>query len=186
MHFLKNVVMGLGTVIAAAAAPADAAIVNLRLNLIASDFTGSAPIAPVIGDFTFSFDNAASFDPTSDGLTVNSFNLPHGVKFSYIAGAPDLLILSDGSSPSGCGATTGTNRFCTFISGASTAPRTNFFYYSTVGTPGIWEARTINLEAAFGGAVVPEPATWAMMIGGFAMIGAALRRRRISTTISFA
>lgn len=28
--------------------------------------------------------------------------------------------------------------------------------------------------------VVPEPATWAMMIGGFAFVGAALRRRRIA------
>lgn len=31
---------------------------------------------------------------------------------------------------------------------------------------------------------VPEPATWAMMIGGFALIGGTLRRRR--TTLSFA
>jgi hypothetical protein len=31
---------------------------------------------------------------------------------------------------------------------------------------------------------VPEPTTWAMMIGGFAMVGANLRRRR--TTIAFA
>jgi hypothetical protein len=28
--------------------------------------------------------------------------------------------------------------------------------------------------------VVPEPATWAMMIGGFALVGAALRRRRLA------
>lgn len=32
---------------------------------------------------------------------------------------------------------------------------------------------------------VPEPATWAMMIGGFAAIGVAARRRR-RTTVSFA
>ena len=33
-----------------------------------------------------------------------------------------------------------------------------------------------------GGAVVPEPATWAMMIGGFGLAGGALRRRRVSVT----
>ncbi|NNM75849.1 PEP-CTERM sorting domain-containing protein [Sphingomonas sp. ID1715] len=37
---------------------------------------------------------------------------------------------------------------------------------------------TVNFEA------VPEPATWAMMIGGFAFVGAAARRR--STKVVFA
>lgn len=31
---------------------------------------------------------------------------------------------------------------------------------------------------------IPEPATWAMMIGGFALVGAAMRRRR-ATAVSF-
>lgn len=34
-----------------------------------------------------------------------------------------------------------------------------------------------NLTAA--AAAVPEPATWAMLIGGFALAGAAMRRRRV-------
>jgi hypothetical protein len=33
-----------------------------------------------------------------------------------------------------------------------------------------------------GGGVVPEPATWAMMIAGFGLVGAALRRRREAAT----
>ncbi len=33
---------------------------------------------------------------------------------------------------------------------------------------------------------VPEPATWAMMIGGFGMIGASLRNRRRKSAVSFA
>ena len=37
---------------------------------------------------------------------------------------------------------------------------------------------TLQFEAVVGiGSVVPEPATWAMMIGGFALAGSALRRR---------
>ena len=32
---------------------------------------------------------------------------------------------------------------------------------------------------------VPEPATWAMMIGGFGMVGGAMRRRRSSATVSY-
>ena len=33
---------------------------------------------------------------------------------------------------------------------------------------------------------VPEPATWGMMIGGFALVGSAMRRRKTATTVSFA
>ncbi|WP_245896640.1 PEPxxWA-CTERM sorting domain-containing protein [Sphingomonas fennica] len=33
---------------------------------------------------------------------------------------------------------------------------------------------------------VPEPATWAMMITGFGMVGGAIRRRRASVSVSFA
>jgi hypothetical protein len=32
---------------------------------------------------------------------------------------------------------------------------------------------------------VPEPATWAMFIGGFGLVGGALRRRRVQTTVAF-
>ena len=35
-------------------------------------------------------------------------------------------------------------------------------------------------------ATVPEPATWAMMIGGFGLVGGALRRRRHQPSVSFA
>lgn len=36
------------------------------------------------------------------------------------------------------------------------------------------------------GSAVPEPETWAMMIGGFAIVGAAMRRRRSAIAASFA
>lgn len=34
------------------------------------------------------------------------------------------------------------------------------------------------------GAVVPEPASWAMMIGGFGLVGASLRRRRTAAALA--
>lgn len=44
---------------------------------------------------------------------------------------------------------------------------------------------TFGSDVAGGGAV-PEPATWAMMIGGFGAIGGAMRYRRRKTAVSFA
>lgn len=45
-----------------------------------------------------------------------------------------------------------------------------------------------TVYAIYGSALngaVPEPATWAMMITGFGLVGASMRRRRIEKTISF-
>jgi hypothetical protein len=41
---------------------------------------------------------------------------------------------------------------------------------------------TFNLAPAAGG--VPEAATWAMMLGGFGAVGAAMRRRRPHVTFA--
>lgn len=44
---------------------------------------------------------------------------------------------------------------------------------------------TLNIASAIG--AVPEPATWAMMLAGFGMIGFAARKRSaVKTTVSFA
>lgn len=44
----------------------------------------------------------------------------------------------------------------------------------------------ITLGSATPGGVVPEPATWAMMLVGFGMMGASMRYRRKNTAVSFA
>lgn len=47
--------------------------------------------------------------------------------------------------------------------------------------------RQVSFDAArVPGGVVPEPATWAMMIGGFGLVGGALRRRRGKIAVNFA
>lgn len=43
----------------------------------------------------------------------------------------------------------------------------------------LWSGLTFGVEG-----VVPEPATWAMLIAGFGLVGVALRRRRISTPLA--
>ena len=45
---------------------------------------------------------------------------------------------------------------------------------------------TIYVRFNIPAGAVPEPATWAMMIGSFGLIGAAARRRRQRTTVTYA
>lgn len=51
------------------------------------------------------------------------------------------------------------------------------------GSPGGsgWYAETWVLRSSDWGSAVPEPATWAMMIAGFGLVGSVVRRRRAST-----
>ena len=60
------------------------------------------------------------------------------------------------------------------------------FAFSTnniLNTVGFESVAGVTITATDAAGAVPEPATWAMMIGGFGMIGAASRRRvRSSTT----
>jgi hypothetical protein len=42
--------------------------------------------------------------------------------------------------------------------------------------------RSFNGTLTYTGGVVPEPASWALMIGGFGLVGASMRRRRASFT----
>ncbi len=43
---------------------------------------------------------------------------------------------------------------------------------------GIWEDGTLSIQVGRDMGMVPEPATWAMMIAGFGLVGFAARRRR--------
>jgi len=65
-----------------------------------------------------------------------------------------------------------------------TAPITSSFYILNFGfRSGATPAKDVLLDGVSITAV-PEPSTWAMMIGGLGLVGVALRRRK--TTVSFA
>jgi hypothetical protein len=56
--------------------------------------------------------------------------------------------------------------------------------FNVLGNPN-YVSTTADMYRAFAG-TVPEPSTWAMMIGGFGIVGGAMRRRRSTTTVTFA
>lgn len=187
---------------ALAAMPAQAALVTLTYDLTGANFLHSfapngpaaAPVDPLQLNFTLTFDTGVdTADGITDGLTVTSFNLPYALRYTYLASSDTLII---GTDPIPYGACTtfsiNADHFCAFIDNAATASASVGYddyygtYYLSLGTPtgGQWDAQTASL--AVGTAAVPEPATWAMMIAGFALTGAALRRRRAATTVRFA
>jgi hypothetical protein len=52
--------------------------------------------------------------------------------------------------------------------------------------PGNWGPRfgDAQFHADFSAGAVPEPANWAMLIAGFGLVGAAMRRRRVAVVIA--
>lgn len=95
----------------------------------------------------------------------------------------------------------------TTVSGVYDTVSNDFFGGTTSGgitlTGFLWERQRFNIVSQYsskkggspadynGGfsynvAAVPEPATWAMMIGGFGMVGAAMRRRKAQVRVTYA
>jgi hypothetical protein len=168
----------------ASASASNAAIISETFDLTGTDFTvyfgdGSVPPAvdPVYLNFSATFDNSASFDAQVAGFTVNSFNLPYALTMSYNVFF-DILTIATVGSASSCSHPAFS--FCAFISNVSTAP--NLIFLEQSPSAGGWIAQTRVLTV--GAPAVPEPASWAMMIGGMAVVGAAMRRRQ--TQVSFA
>jgi hypothetical protein len=65
-----------------------------------------------------------------------------------------------------------------FLEGGTEGSRDQAISYPT-------ETGLVNASGTFAAAAVPEPASWALMLGGFGLIGGAMRARR-RTPISFA
>ena len=143
------------------------------------------------------YDGAYSMDINGwDAGTISqSFSTVEGqrynVSFAYgrnVAGAPDpalATVMAGGRTFNVSAANDGS-----FGSGHNMAWKTGGFSFTGTGS-----STTITLAAVTGGnggvffdkisvdsaGGVPEPATWALMIGGFGLMGVSLRRRRSAT-----
>ncbi|HEX9168678.1 MAG TPA: PEPxxWA-CTERM sorting domain-containing protein, partial [Roseiarcus sp.] len=114
------------------------------------------------------------------GLTVLSFNLPYTVFYAY-SDETLVVALQPSLQPSGVScALSGSGSFCLFMSnpdGVSAPPETTQFNQVTGGDGSLWQAQ--SLETTVTPALsVPEPASWVLLIAGFAAVGFHLRARR--------
>lgn len=156
------------------AGSSSAAIVTQTFALTASGFEAGAPVEPVTGLFTFTYDQAAILTPPSAiGLTVSGFNVAYNgpALFQYTKGS-NLLIVGNNVGLGSFTVSPATPGFGFAITNVSTTPTVSSFTYSADGH--LWHASNISLTA------VPEPGTWALLIAGFGLAGAGLRLARRS------
>lgn len=156
-------------------ASAHASTVTRTFDITASEFylifgSGSpAPIDPVYFDFTVSLDPTDVIGPTTTGLTVNYFNLPDAVEFTYAPGDDLTLVAYAGFDTCGVNA----NSFCLFIGNPFSASPTYIFDQGT-SSGDVWDPQNITATVS----AIPETATWTLMLIGFSGLGAASRSHR--------
>jgi len=123
------------------------------------DIDGSGNVAAISGAFpslgALSFDNWHHVD-----LLLDFTSQTYGVKLDGVAVGSGLAFCGSNAGCTGAPVNTlGVGIFDTFGGAAPTAPHPGYLDNFSVAS-------------------VPEPATWALMIGGFGLAGASLRRRR--------
>jgi hypothetical protein len=153
------------------------------------------PIQPVTASFTLTFDPSVNYTNETSGITVNELNVPVSSAIGFSTGTDasgDLFMSIGGIENSAGDVGFGTNDFVLqlrFDGGDLDKPSLPLCSdpgFSCGGLPTTYASgytTTSDPNSLFLGLVAtvspaPEPATWAMMLTGFAGLGAALRMRR--------
>jgi hypothetical protein len=163
-------VLALGTV----AGVADAGVQTFSYDITASGFsyefgpTGDTPIDPVTLKFSVTLDPTATTGPTTAGLNITSFNLPYATGgFAYAPGDALTVATDPGFDNFG----DASDSWGAFIYDPfSKSP--SAFIEQTDGTGESWVVSSVPVVTS----VVPESATWVMMLMGLFGLGAVLRR----------
>jgi hypothetical protein len=147
-----------------------------------SEYFGKAPLLSsklTINGVTLEFlGGFATQQLTQQGVVVHSLveDRSNDVwSANYIAiqaNAPGLLTTPFAGAATGHAAWGGAAAICAAANGSCADMRFQVLF--------VPEYMTVNIESGSGSGAVPEPATWALMIAGFGLMGAALRRRVIA------
>lgn len=183
---MRFALTGLAAVfVLAGACNATAAVITQKITFTAYGFSAysgptPAPVDPVTGTFVVRYDPLVDNDPTATGLQVLSLNLPDpGSRFAYdYIAAVDEGSLFIGTKPSVGGgfAINEIGDYGVVIDNVRHNPRMGYAQYMTSGGNYFTLTGTVSL------ATVPEPKTWALLIGGFGLAGGALRSNRRRTS----
>ena len=178
-------------VIAAALLPAAASATDFTINWTSGVYNPSPPIRTVAGDYTdtYSFILGTPGD-FSGSLTTQRLALNGTIVSDLDFTSVYLDKTAGGTLPRvnfnvplpGSDSVELVNLFSTPLTVGSYLLTVNYHVDPASAINGASYGGTLNLASARSAA--PEPASWAMMVGGFGMLGAAMRRRK--TNIVFA
>src|ERR1700722_7769115 len=183
-----------------AAGAANAALVNDLVTFTASGFTSAfgqpVPTDPVTGSFTITFDPTQTYVDQTVGITLNSLNISLGstLAFDYSPtanshGDADELVV--GGLQAGADSVflspTVFDDFYLHIFTYSSTPTFQQLGYTTSSATADSNYFFTDLPNSGAGSVTvtpitgtaPEPATWAMMLAGFASLGFLGYRRSV-------
>ncbi len=189
--------------------PGLAAAITFKLTGVAgntwtfsADINNNLPGTPVAGRITsFGFNSMPDITAVTP-LSGPFMNAQLDGSFPQTGGGTSIAFCLEDQAGGGCGGggngvfnnTTALQTFSLTLGGAPTTSATfnNFILrWQSVsgpfnGTSGIGMGTNGGGDDGFdpGGGVVPEPATWAMLIAGFGLVGVASRRRRTAVVAS--
>ncbi|MBS0502935.1 MAG: PEPxxWA-CTERM sorting domain-containing protein [Proteobacteria bacterium] len=171
---MKRAALLAATLFGITANQADAAIVTRHFLISANGFAADAPVQTASGIFSFTYDEAAFLTPVAPVTKVTSFNVPFNgpALFTYNKGNNFLMVSNNITGLTAFTITPNAPTFGFFIKNPGGAPQVTNLSYSANGK--IFSSSQVAVQAL---AAVPEPASWALMIGGFGLAGAALRTR---------
>jgi hypothetical protein len=150
--------------------------------------SGGSPVAT--GEFTYAdgltgvlgYGDLTSFSVTAAGVTytlADVLPLTDYVHFGYDTAAVDFTIDSNSCGFAGCG-------FISSLSAIDSAGDFGFFFtpvpgvYNEYSTDTLVATDDLTFVSVESNGTVPEPASWALMVAGFGLVGAGLRRRTLA------
>ena len=201
MALTKLAVLALATASILHSKPADAAV-TINITQVGADVVAVANGTLNLAGLTFNSTNLpfpAIMIPRARTITFSeysSFDEYIGVTGPSAFGFNIFSTPSSSSGPVFGIQSTGINVPAGYTSGSQITAATDIFANKTLAalglTPGQFtftvpnDAIQLNIIGDSVVGAVPEPATWAMMIGGFGIVGASMRRRRNKAKVTYA